>query len=71
MTRSKICPLSAHMAIATRLGLPRMQDSPIRRTWCLVHARGKALNPAAERMKAFVTERLGTLAGLLDDDPFP
>lgn len=44
---------------------------PIRRTWCLVHARGKALNPAAERMKAFVTERLGTLAGLLDDGPFP
>jgi DNA-binding transcriptional LysR family regulator len=44
---------------------------PIRRTWCLVHARGKALNPAAERMKAFVTERLGEVGALLDRDPFP
>jgi DNA-binding transcriptional LysR family regulator len=44
---------------------------PIRRTWCLVHARGKALNPAAERMKAFVRERLDSVAGLLDSGPFP
>ena len=44
---------------------------PVRRSWCLVHARGKALNPAAERMKAFVAERLGTLATLLDEAPFP
>lgn len=44
---------------------------PIRRTWCLVHARGKALNPAAERMKTFVREGLGDWHGSLDSRPFP
>lgn len=44
---------------------------PIRRSWCLVHARGKALNPAAERMKQFVAERLGDVGALLDLGPFP
>lgn len=43
---------------------------PIRRSWCLVHARGKALNPAAERMKQFVTEHLGAWAARLDAEPF-
>ena len=44
---------------------------PIRRSWCLVHARGKALDPAAERMKQFVAERLGELPALLDGELFP
>lgn len=43
-----------------------VQGFPIRRTWCLVHARGKALNPAARAMMAFVRESLGALAQRID-----
>ncbi|HSG90513.1 MAG TPA: LysR family transcriptional regulator [Pseudomonadales bacterium] len=49
----------------------KVKGFPIRRSWCLVHARGKALNPAAERMKSFVQAHLGELPALLDAVPFP
>jgi DNA-binding transcriptional LysR family regulator len=48
-----------------------VEGFPIRRTWCLVHARGKALSPAAEAMKGFLRDRLADLPALLDAGPFP
>ena len=44
---------------------------PLRRSWCLVHARGKALNPAAERMKGFIGERIREIGTRFDRTPFP
>ena len=34
----------------------RVQGFPVRRSWCLVHARGKALSPVAQRLKQFVRD---------------
>lgn len=53
------------LAAGTLVSVPA-RGFPIRRTWCLVHARGKALNPAARAMMAFVRDSLATLPQRLE-----